>query len=202
MVSRTPSSRRKTLKRIGAAMGIAWLAGCSDGGGPEDDGNGDGTNGDTGTDENETVGGGDNESDGGENETDGNETAGNESEGNESDTGGEGASGAIEPGTSIEFNGQTTAWVGIAPDSIADEENPPLTLQSGETYEIGWSEGDGAGHNIEIRDSNDEVINDLSTEVVSEPGDDQWLEFEASDEMAQYVCQPHQTTMVGEISVE
>lgn len=192
-------------------MGIAWLAGCSDGGGPEDDGNGDDTTGgtgtDTGTDENDTVGGGDNESvgDGNEttgNETEGNETAGNESEGNESDTGGGGASGAIEPGTSIEFSGETTAWVGIAPDSIADEENPSLTLQSGETYEIGWTEGDGAGHNIEIWDSNGEIVDDLSTEVVMEPGDDQWLEFEASDEMAQYVCQPHQTTMVGEISVE
>lgn len=178
-------------------MGVAWLAGCSDGGGPEDDGNGDGATGDTGTGENETVDGEDDESVG-----DDNETAGNESEGNESDTDGGGASGAIEPGTSIEFNGQTTAWVGIAPDSIADEENPPLPLESGETYEIGWSEGDGAGHNIEIWDSDGEIVDDLSTEVVTEPDEDQWLEFEASDEMAQYVCQPHQTTMIGEITVE
>ncbi len=193
-------------------MGVVWLAGCSDGGGPEDDGDG----GDTGDDgietgdgaDNETddgVGDDDNETDGAGNETADNETAGNETNGNETDgnesTGG-GASGAIEPDTSIEFSAQTTAWVGIAPDAIADQDNPELTLHGGESYEIGWTEGDGAGHNIEIWDSNGEVIDDLSTEVVSDPGDGQWLQFEASDEMANYVCQPHQTTMIGDISVE
>ncbi|WP_254765108.1 hypothetical protein [Natrinema marinum] len=106
----------------------------------------------------------------------------------------------IEPGTQIEFDGQTPGWVGIAPDSIADEDNPTIVLQEGETYEIGWTTGDGAQHNIEIRDENDEVVGDLSTEVVTEP-EDQWLEFEASSEMATYVCQVHPNTMIGDIQV-
>ncbi|WP_338009334.1 hypothetical protein [Natronoglomus mannanivorans] len=32
--------------------------------------------------------------------------------------------------------------------------------------------------------------------------DDQILEFTASEEMAQYVCNPHRTTMIGDIEVE
>ncbi|WP_247728524.1 plastocyanin/azurin family copper-binding protein [Halovivax limisalsi] len=171
-----------------------------DGGGPGDgetdgaDGETDGTDGATdGTDGNETDGGTGNETDGGGgNETDGG--TGNETDG--------AAGGAMESGTFVEFSAQTSAWVGISPESIADEENPTITLTSGESYMIGWTEGDGANHNIEIWDSNGEVVDDLSTPIVSEPGDEQVLEIEASDEMAQYVCQPHQTTMVGDIEVQ
>ncbi|AHG02407.1 hypothetical protein HALLA_21110 (plasmid) [Halostagnicola larsenii XH-48] len=116
--------------------------------------------------------------------------------------GGNGGGGMeIEPGTQIEFDGQTAGWVGIAPDSIADEENPTLILQEGETYEIGWTTGDGSEHNIEIWDGNDEVIDDLQTEVVTEP-EDQWLEFDANSDMAAYVCEVHQGSMIGDIQVE
>ncbi|WP_455448688.1 cupredoxin domain-containing protein [Natrinema thermotolerans] len=108
----------------------------------------------------------------------------------------------IDPETQIEFDGQTSGWVGIAPDAIADEENPTLILQEGETYEIGWTTGDGAEHNIAIYDENDEVVDDLVTERVTEPGDDQWLEFEASSEMVTYICEVHPTTMVADIQVE
>lgn len=125
--------------------------------------------------------------------------------GNGGDGGGGGNGGGggveIEPGTSIEFDGQTAGWVGIAPDSIADMENPTLILQEGETYEMGWTTGDGAEHNIEIRNENDEVVDDLETEVVTEP-EDQWLEFDASSEMTTYVCEVHASSMVGDIQVE
>ncbi|WP_435552288.1 cupredoxin domain-containing protein [Natrinema sp. CGMCC1.2065] len=107
----------------------------------------------------------------------------------------------IDPETQIEFDGQTAGWVGIAPDAIADEENPTLILQEGETYEIGWTTGDGAEHNIAIYDENDEVVDDLATERVTEP-EDQWLEFEASSEMVTYICEIHPTTMVADIQVE
>lgn len=106
----------------------------------------------------------------------------------------------VEPGQ-VEFEGATSAWVGLAPDSIADEENPTLVLQEGEEYEFGWTEGDGSEHNIEIWDSNDEVIDDLETEQVTEP-EDQWLTFEASSDMAAYVCDPHSSSMIGDITVE
>ncbi|WP_394342953.1 cupredoxin domain-containing protein [Natrinema altunense] len=108
----------------------------------------------------------------------------------------------IEGDTRIELDGQTPGWVGISPDSIADETNPTLILTEGETYEIGWPTGDGNQHNIAIYDENDEVVDDLVTERVTEPGDDQWLEFEASSEMVTYICEVHPTSMVADIQVE
>src|SRR6056297_1401736 len=96
--------------------------------------------------------------------------------------GGGGGGIEIEPGTAIEFDGQTSGWEGLAPSAIEGEVNPTLVLQEGETYEIGWTVGDGAQHNIEIRKESDEVVDGLQTEVVTEP-EDQWLEFEASPEM-------------------
>ncbi|WP_245853075.1 cupredoxin domain-containing protein [Natrinema ejinorense] len=129
--------------------------------------------------------------------------SGNGGNGGNGGTDGNGESGeALEPETQIEFDGQTSGWLGIEPDSIADQENPTLTLQEGETYEIGWTTGDGAPHNIAIYDENDDVVDDLQTEQVTEPGDDQWLEFEASSEMVTYICEVHPTTMVADIRVQ
>jgi plastocyanin/glucose/arabinose dehydrogenase len=108
---------------------------------------------------------------------------------------------AVEPNTAIELDGQTSGWVGIKPDDIADEENPELVLIEGEEYEIGWTTGDGGNHNIAIWDEDDNIIDDLSTEVTNDPGDEQWLQFEATSEMYQYVCEPHESMMVGDIDI-
>src|SRR6056297_2522617 len=78
----------------------------------------------------------------------------------------------IEPGTTIDFSGQTTHWEGLAPSAIEGEQNPALMLQEGEDYTIGWSEGDGANHNMEVRNADGEVIDDLTTgDPVSDPGE-------------------------------
>ncbi|SDR32105.1 plastocyanin/azurin family copper-binding protein [Natronobacterium texcoconense] len=110
----------------------------------------------------------------------------------------------IEPGTTIELDGQTAGWEGLAPSDIDGETNPTLILQEGEDYEIGWPQGDGGNHNIAIRDDGGEVVDDLATDETTddEPGDDQFLEFTASEEMAEYVCEPHENSMDGEIIVE
>jgi len=92
-------------------------------------------------------------------------------------------------------------WEGIAPSSIEGDTNPTLTLQEGETYKLGWTEGDGFGHNIAIRDGDGNVVGDLQTQRTTDPGDGQWLTFTASSEMAAYVYEPHQSTMVGNIEV-
>ncbi len=115
-----------------------------------------------------------------------------------------GSSGGVEidPGTEIDLSGQTSHWEGLAPSSIEGSENPTLILQEGEDYTMGWSEGDGANHNLEIRDSDGNVVDDLETSITAEPGEDQVLEFTASSEMAEYLCEPHSTTMVGELQVE
>jgi len=109
---------------------------------------------------------------------------------------------AIGPGTTIEFSAQTSHWEGLAPASIEGTENPTLVLQEGEDYTIGWTETDGGSHNIEIRDENDAVVDDLSTPVVSEPDESQLLSITASSAMAQYVCAPHASTMRGDLQIE
>jgi len=62
-----------------------------------------------------------------------------------------------------------------------------------------WENIDGAGHNLQIWDENGEVVDDYETEIMEEEGETQTLEIEASEEMAQYLCMPHQTTMIGDI---
>lgn len=107
----------------------------------------------------------------------------------------------LEPGTVIDLSARTTAWVGLAPEPIAGIENPPLALESGESYTIGWSEGDGAAHNLQLRNENGEVVNGLDTEVTTDPSGEQRLEFVASDELASYACEPHAPLMNGDIEV-
>lgn len=107
----------------------------------------------------------------------------------------------IEPGTAVRFEGRTSGWVGLEPDAIADEQNPTLILEAGEEYEIGWTEGDGTRHNIEIWDENGDVVDDYETELTDDPGDDQLLTLTATEEMAVYRCRPH-SSMEGEIRVE
>ncbi|AHG00526.1 hypothetical protein HALLA_18755 [Halostagnicola larsenii XH-48] len=111
----------------------------------------------------------------------------------------------VDPGQ-IELEAATSAWIGVSPDSISEEENPTLILQEGEEYEIGWNTGDGKEHNIEVRnDSGDPLEQDgeeLATEqVTDEEPDDQWLTFEATSDASVYRCNPH-ASMEGDIVVE
>ena len=111
----------------------------------------------------------------------------------------------IEAGETIELEAQTTEWTGVAPSAIEGESNPTLILEADEDYTIGWTEGDDAGHNIELRDENDEVVEDYETEQMSadeiENEEDQMIDFTASDDIAVYRCQPH-AQMEGDIQVE
>ncbi|MDQ2050198.1 plastocyanin/azurin family copper-binding protein [Natronolimnohabitans sp. A-GB9] len=106
-----------------------------------------------------------------------------------------------EPGEEIVFYGDQAYWEGKEPSEIEGAENPTLILEEGEEYTIGWDEGDGVDHNIEIRNEDDEVVDDLQTDIVTEPDEDQFLTFDASEEMAYYICEPHATNMRGEIDV-
>ncbi|MFC6766074.1 cupredoxin domain-containing protein [Natrinema soli] len=102
----------------------------------------------------------------------------------------------------ILLEGRIEGWTGVEPNVISGQTNPTLVFVEGETYQITWENADGAGHNIEIRDEGDEVVDDYSTDVMAEEGETQTLEFEATSEMAQYVCNPHEDTMVGDIEIE
>ncbi|MFU8869281.1 plastocyanin/azurin family copper-binding protein [Natronococcus sp.] len=179
------ATRRNVLKIAGAAGAMAFVAGCTDGG----NGNGE--------DPAEEENGEDPAEENGEDPAEENGEDPAEENGEDTENGE-----AIEPDTTIEFDAQTSGWVGIEPEEIADEENPTLTLQDGESYEIGWEESDGQVHNIELVDENDEVVDDYQTEESEEGGDDQFIEFDASDDIAEYVCRPHEGTMRGTIEIE
>ncbi|WP_247730237.1 cupredoxin domain-containing protein [Halovivax limisalsi] len=96
--------------------------------------------------------------------------------------------------------GHTSGWVGVEPPLIEGEQNPAIGLFEGRTYTIEWIDGDGATHNIEIRTETGEVVDGLATELTAEPDGNQVLEFEATEEMARYRCNPH-PPMAGDIVV-
>ncbi|MFC4439804.1 MULTISPECIES: plastocyanin/azurin family copper-binding protein [Natrialbaceae] len=125
---------------------------------------------------------------------------GGDENGENGENGGDGHQ--IEAGETIELEADSGGWIGVAPDDIADEDNPTLILEEGEDYEIGWEEGDGSTHNLELVDENDEVVEDYETDEASEGGEDQFIEFEATSDIAEYLCRPHDNAMVGTIEVE
>ena len=198
MVRSNAFNRRRVLQLTGATAAAALLAGCNDEGPEEDD--------EVAVDDDEEMD--DEEMDDEEmddeemddEEMDDEEMDDEEMDDEEEENDVDGFE--IEPDEQIVFDGQTPGWVGKEPDDIDGEENPTLILQAGEEYEIGWDEGDGSNHNIEIWDEDDELVEDYETDIVDDPDDDQMLEIEASEEMAYYVCEPHQDTMRGEIQVE
>ncbi len=101
------------------------------------------------------------------------------------------------------FDGQVSHWGGIEPEIIADEENPTITLIDGQEYDFRWVNADGTLHNLEIRDEDDEVIDDYVSEDVEAEGEETTLEgVVATEEMATYICRYHETTQVGDITVE
>jgi plastocyanin len=192
------TTRRSVLKLTGAVGVTALVAGCTDGNGngedPAEEENGEDPAEENGEDPAEEESGEDPDEEEDPEEEDPEE----DEDPDEEEQNGE----ALEPDTRIEFDAQTQGWLGVEPEEIADEENPTLTLQDGESYEIGWEEGDGSTHNIELVDDDDEVVDDYETEEDTEGGDDQFIEFDASDEIAEYVCRPHEGTMRGTIEIE
>ena len=101
----------------------------------------------------------------------------------------------------IHLEGRTEAWTGVEPDVIEGEENPTIVLFSGQSYDISFENADGDRHNLVIWDQESNVVNGYETEFVEEEGEEASLSIEASEEMAQYVCEPHATTMIGEIEI-
>jgi len=102
----------------------------------------------------------------------------------------------------IRLMGYTGGWEGVEPDLIDGIRNPTLLLFAGSGYEITWENGDGIGHNIAIRNEDRQVVGSNRTSNVRDRGETQTLEFEATDEMHEYVCEPHPRGMLGYIHVE
>ncbi|UTF52256.1 cupredoxin domain-containing protein [Natronosalvus rutilus] len=95
--------------------------------------------------------------------------------------------------------GNAAAWMGDAPDAIADTENPPLELEEGTEYVLVWENVDGQQHNFAIEDENGENL--LASELMGEDGATQTVEFTATEAMAEYYCQVHPNSMRGSIEL-
>ncbi len=98
----------------------------------------------------------------------------------------------------IELEGEITGWTGVSPEEVKGETNPTLSLVAGEEYVVEWTNVDGSAHNFAIVDSDSDEI--LSSELLTGEGETQTVEFTATDEMAEYRCQPHPNSMAGKIS--
>ncbi|WP_435077288.1 PQQ-dependent sugar dehydrogenase [Halococcus sp. AFM35] len=109
-----------------------------------------------------------------------------------------GLAGAQSQPKAIRLGGEIAGWQGRAPESITGESNPTLELDAGVDYRVTWKNLDGRGHNLALLDDAGEVLQ--RTEVMSEQGATQTIEFTASETMAEYVCEPHITSMHGSVS--
>jgi plastocyanin len=100
----------------------------------------------------------------------------------------------------IELTGYTGGWEGVSPESIAGVENPTIRFEEvGSRYRVKWTNGDGLGHNFVIR--NEAGDNLVSTDFLNSEGDSTSVEFEATEEMVRYLCEPHSSSMNGDIAL-
>ncbi|UHQ96048.1 hypothetical protein HYG82_05185 [Natrinema halophilum] len=102
-------------------------------------------------------------------------------------------------GADIRLLADASGWRGIAPEDIAETENPTLTLEAGTEYVLGWENGDGLQHNFTLEDENGEDL--LATNLVGEQGMTQSVTFTASAEMIEYYWQVHPSSMRGAVDV-
>ncbi|UPV74459.1 hypothetical protein M0R89_18250 [Halorussus limi] len=105
---------------------------------------------------------------------------------------------AVAPDADFVLGGRVGGWRGISPDSIDGETNPTLNLQPGTEYTLVWKNLDGAPHNFAIVGEQGSTL--LSTEVISEQGATQTVEFTAESAMAEYLCEVHPISMRGDIA--
>ncbi len=101
--------------------------------------------------------------------------------------------------TEFRFGGATAGWQGRAPSRIEGESNPTLNLEAGNSYRVVWENVDGAPHNFVIQDADGNRI--VGTEVYSSQGETVTLSFQATEEMARYICTVHPNTMVGDVEI-
>jgi len=87
----------------------------------------------------------------------------------------------------------------VAPDAIADTENPTLQLEAGTEYVLVWENADGLQHNFAIEDENGDELQ--ASELVGDEGATQTVTFTATEEMAEYYCQVHPQSMRGAIEI-
>lgn len=101
--------------------------------------------------------------------------------------------------STIELEGGINGWVGVAPSDIEGQTNPTLSFEPGEDVTVTWTNIDGMGHNFAILNDNGEEL--VSSDIMTGEGETQTVEFTASEDMAEYLCQPHPDSMDGNIEI-
>lgn len=99
----------------------------------------------------------------------------------------------------IRLAARTDGWAGIGPNEDPDEENPPLRLRAGVTYEVIWENRDGERHQLVIADADGEEV--ASTGSTGEFAATRSMEFTAHNELEEYYCRFHPDLMRGDIRV-
>ncbi|WP_266080942.1 cupredoxin domain-containing protein [Haladaptatus caseinilyticus] len=113
------------------------------------------------------------------------------------DGNGNGRTGAQTNQRTILLGAEVPGWEGRLPSSIENEQNPTLELQPGTRYKVAWINRDGAQHQLEILDNDENVLE--QTESASERGVNLSVTFTATREMSQYRCRFHPESMRGDI---
>lgn len=197
MVNQIP--RREALKLFSGVASTAFIAGCS-GTNSSDSGTDDTT---SDEDNNESSSGNNSGGDNSSNDNSSDDTGSGDNDSDENSSGNNSVDPAQWEGVeTIRLQSDGTVWRGAEPEMIADQENPTLVLYEGNQYEFIYENGDGGYHNLELWDENGDVVNDYSTEIVRENGAERTLTVEATPEIVKYVCNPHSSSMNGEIRIE
>ena len=99
----------------------------------------------------------------------------------------------------IRFAAHSNAWVGVGPEGFSEQENPSLTLEEGQEYEILWENRDGNRHQFAIVDADGEEL--ASTEPAETHGRVRSMVITARSEMSRYRCLFHTDAEEGEIEI-
>ena len=200
------TSRRKTLEIAGSVATVTFLAGCSSDSEPSD--GDDGSTDDGSTDDGSTDDGSTDDGSTDDGSTDDGSTDDGSTDDGSTDDGSSGDdSNTVDPAewedvSTIHLESDGVNWKGVAPEMIADAQNPTIVLFEGNEYEFIYENGDGGRHNLELWNEEQSVVNGYSTELMREQGEQLSFTAEATPEIANYVCNPHSATMIGEVRIE
>ena len=106
---------------------------------------------------------------------------------------------ASVPVTTFQFVGSTTGWQATGPSSIQGQTNPTLRLVPGNLYAIHWINGDGAPHNVEIENDQEQTL--VRSDILTRGGATQTVKFTATEQMTEYYCQYHPLRMSGDVEI-
>ena len=104
------------------------------------------------------------------------------------------------PTATYELGADLNGWVGQSPGSIEGVTNPTLEMIPGETYEVIYENLDGITHDFQILDTDGSTV--VDGDEVSDSGDTNSVQFTASEEMTDYRCRYHPSSMVGTVATE